>query len=278
MYALSTNLENIDDVSEETSMDSISFLPSELGKTKKAIVSLATQMPEWNIEILEDNDVKRVVFGESLTINVGNEDWEAFLNIFDNCCVANNKVNLTSMLCEAVNDEMDDLLKNLKPQLIKTFTENPLDEAQLDINRWKTRFSVDKYKNNDCLVSYQSKNNDLRKLYNGILKFYKGDKGNLEMLTDALEGKTSLASFRMFNDFKYLYGTRVFSRFHGIKMILEVTVDLEFNIAETVYIDDQDVLDTLGETKAGYKIKGNVVFPKGQRFNESFYRILENSI
>jgi len=263
---------------EDTSMSSISYLPSHLGTVKAAIASLAKQMPEWNIEILEDFDSKKVQFGESLCISVPNEHWEEFLSLFDNCDITNHKINLSSELNEAMEYEISDLLKNLKPQLIRTFSVAPFDEVQLDINRWRNRFGADKFKAQDVLVSYQNKKNDLRELYNGLLKYYKNDKGNLEMLIDALKGKTSLASFQLFNDRKFLYGARVFSRFHGIKMLFEGIVNPEFNMSESVYINDPDVLDVLEEQPRGYKVVGNVVYPKGQRFAETFYKILEGAI
>lgn len=268
---------NMDQMDEETYMSAISYLPAHFGSTKKAISALARLKLDWNIDILETEDGRTVFFEKDLKINVPNEHWDNFLEIFDGK-LENSCLNLHAILYEAMNDEINDLIRDLKPTLIRAFTRPPFDEIEEDANRWKVRFKVDSYMQQSVPVSYATKKRDLMKLYQNLLKAYENDIGNMEMLIEAFRDKTPLSAFDIFKQYDYIYGTRIRSNFLGTAMLFEATIDMTFVISETVFIDDQDIVDEAESDIKSIKVVGQVIYPRGDRFDNNFYRILYDII
>lgn len=256
---------------EETTMGDIAFLPIHLGRTKKAILDLAKLKLDWDIEILENENDRTVRFGNILNISVPNEHWDNFLTIFDGK-LEKGYLNLRSKLSEAMDDEVRNLVKELKPTLIRAFTNPPFDNLEEDIDRWKARFGVHSYIDQKVPVAYDTKKRDLMKLYENLLETYRGDVGNMEMLISSFRDKTPLSAFDIFKHYDYIYGGRVRSDYLGITMLFEGTVDMTFVISETVYVEDQDVVDAVEADVRSIKVVGNVVYPRGERFQGDFYR------
>lgn len=276
LYELSTELENM---KEETTMSNITFLPTHLGTVKAAIATLSKFKLDWNIEILENDDNREVRFEDALIVTVPNEHWDAFLRIFDKKELSNNNfLNLRTILKEAMEDEVRELLLSLKPELIRAFTNPPFDDLEKDANNWRARFGVVGLRRQDVVVSYGSKKVDLKKLYMSLGKVYKNDKGNLEMLIDAFKNKEPLSTFVVFKKHDYLYGAKIHSRFRGVNLVFEATIDMSFTTSETVYVSSIEVIDDVEADIGSVKVVGNVIYPKGMRFEGNFYRRLKDAI
>lgn len=274
-YDLATKLSR---VNEDTAMSDIAYLPTQLGATKKKLADLSKMKLQWNIEILENGDVKRVCFEDALIIDVPTIHWDSFLEIFDCCDISNGYLNLRSILNEAMEDEIDDTTDELKPVLIRAFTNPPFDDIDEDIDNWKVRFNVKSFKEQNVVISYNTKKVDLLKLYTELTRAYRGDLGNLEMLTTAFVDKTPLSAFEIFKQYDYLYGSRILSNYLDTTMLFEATVDFTFIISESVYVDNQDVIDDIEADVRDIKVVGNVIYPHGERFSTQFYRILNDII
>ena len=258
---------------EQTTMGDIAYLPTHFGRTRKAILDLVKLKLDWNIEILENEDTRTVCFGNILSISVPNEHWDNFLAIFDGK-LAKGYLNLRSKLNEALDDEMDSLVKELKPTLMRAFTNPPMDDLEEDIGRYKARFGVSSYKEQRVPIAYDTKKRDLMRLYESLLEAYRDDVGSMEMLVSAFRDKTPLSAFDIFKHYDYIYGARVRSDYLGITMLMEATVDMTFVISETIYVEDQDVVDVVEADIQSVKVVGNVIYPRGERFQGSFYREL----
>jgi len=274
-YNLASSLERL---KEDTTMNNISYLPTHFGQTRNALKDLAKIKLDWDIEILEQSVGKEVRFGNALNVSVPNEHWENFLTIFDNCDLVDSRLNLRSLLNEALDDEVRDLTLELKPTLIRAFTNPPFDEIEQDINRWKGRFKVERFLDQNVPVSFDTKTRDLMKLYESLLNSYRDDIGNMEMLIEAFRDKTPLSAFETFKQYDFIYGARVRSRFEGITMLFEATIDMTFVLTETVYIEEQDIVDDIEEADTSIKVVGQIIYPRGERFNRNFYPNLYNII
>jgi hypothetical protein len=267
----------LDQMEEATAIADIAYLPSNLSSVKKSISDLSKMKLDWNIEILEKDGSKEVQFEDSLSIDVPSEHWDNFLTIFDGI-LENGYLNLREMLFEAMEDERNNLVQELRPTLIRAFTNPPFDQVEEDLNRWKAKFRVDSYKKQKVPVSYSTKQHDLMKMYKNLLESYKDDVGSMEMLIEAFRDKTPLSTFDVFKHYDYIYGGRIRSTFLGTTMMFEGTIDMTFVISETVFIEDQDIVDAVEEDIFSVKVVDRVIYPKGERFNPEFYRGLYNII
>jgi len=274
-YDLATSL---GEISEETSMSDIAYLPTQLGAVKKKLGDLSKLKPDWKIDVLENGDINRVCFEDAFSIDVPTMHWDNFLEIFDNCDISNGYMNLRSILNEAMEDELDNTTDELKPTLIRAFTNPPFDQVDEDIDKWKVRFNVESFKEQNTVISHNNKKANLLKLYSELTASYEGDLGNLEMLITAFRDKTPLSAFEVFKDYDYVYGARILSNHMGVSMLFEATVDFTFVISESIYIEDQDIVDDVEADSRNIKVVGNVIYPRGERFDTNFYRILNDII
>jgi hypothetical protein len=78
-YDLATKFE---DISEETSMSNIAYLPTSVGIIKSAVTDLKRKKADWGIEILEDESGREVKFENALTIKVPHIHWNHFQQNF----------------------------------------------------------------------------------------------------------------------------------------------------------------------------------------------------
>lgn len=282
-YNLSTELEN---VGEQTTMSSISFLPVHLGNTIKAISGLSKKKKKWQIEILEDEDGRIVVFEDELKIHVPHMHWKSFVTIFDRDITSGDELNLNTILKEEkriLREQLEKDISDLKGELSNVIdgiiTEAPIRKIIEHHSIWYTMFGVKTYKTpNKVLIKSETKTKDLRKLTRRLWDAYGDDKGYLELLIDAVENKQALGSYEVFKEHTFLYGTRIQSRYNGVTLVFEASVDLSFVEAETIYVDDTGVLDELEEDVGGIKVVKNLVFPVGPMFRPSVFMKLKSII
>jgi len=180
---------------------------------------------------------------------------------------------------EAMDEDMTKLREDLKPSLTRLFEGDPFHFVERDALLWKSRFGVDRYLTAGApLVSVEKKVRDLQKLAGTLLQKYGNDRGYLEMLIEAMAEREPLNSFDGFKANDYLYGTRMHSSHEGVEMVFEAALDPLYNVSETIYVGDTDVLDRWEELARGIKRVGNVVYPKGERFTPGLLQLLEHAI
>jgi hypothetical protein len=180
---------------------------------------------------------------------------------------------------EAMEEDMLKLREDLKPILVELFEGDPFHWVERDSMVWKSRFGVDKYLTAGApLVSIEKKVRDLQKLAGTLLQKYGNDRGYLEMLIEAMSEREPLNSFDGFKSNDYLYGTRMHSSHEGIELVFEAALDPLYNVSETIYVSDSDVLDRWEELAKGIKRVGNVVYPRSERFTPDVVQLLEHAI
>lgn len=180
---------------------------------------------------------------------------------------------------EAMEDDMTKLRQDLKPALIRLFEGDPFHLVETDARLWASRFGVDQYLSEDApLVAIENKIRGVQNLAGTLLQNYGNDRGYLEMVIDAMGEREPLSSFDGFKENDYLYGTRIRSNHEGVEMVFEASLDPLYVVSETVYIENDDVLDRWEELVGGIKRVKNVVYPQGERFTPDTLQQLEHAI
>ncbi len=268
-------------MNEETSIEDIDFIPSDHGRTVGgAMKELVKMKDEWDIEIL-DNDIeenKKVTFENQLRISVQNEDWNLFTKLFESKLRDGGTVNLKKYLIEAMDDEMNYIRSNLKPELIRLFTTSPFDELEKDLNKWQQVFGVRNWKKQSTLISASIKKGSISKLNKNLLKNYKDDRGTMEMLIDDVRNRRSLTAYDGFDSSDFIYGGRIHSNYDGIDLIFEGSVDYNYVMSETIMISDMDIVDKIEEACNSIKVVKNVLYPKGERFGSDVFTMIKEYI
>lgn len=262
---------------EATTMDAVTFLPTNLGAVRAAVKNLSKKKWKWGLTILEDdNGNKDVRIENELRIIVPKEHWEAFQEMFQGELNDDAELNLKELLIEAIEDELSELRKELKPALVKMYNEQSIELLDKTIKVWKSVFGVDQIitDSNKVAVTSGRKGRDIQKLYGKLIRAYGEDKGGLEMLLADLTGDRPLSAFTIFKKFDYLYGDRVVSTLQDITLILEAVVDTTHMTSESIYISDEDVLDEIEDQLTSVKRVGNVIYPVGERFDVGFFNSL----
>lgn len=287
-YELASHLEDPDHIKETTTIDAIAYLPSHVGAVKAAIDGLKQKKKQWNIEVLETDNGKTVRFEDALEITVPSEHWDHFQSMFEGVVNDNEYLSYNEELNEKLNEEevpeetVQELRRNIKPALTQFYNKEEFLAVDKDLNIWKSRFGVDSFLTEggreSPLVVAENKSKGIQKLAGEILREYGHDRGNMEMLLESLNEHSPMNSFDVFKDRTYLYGTRVRSTVDGVELILEATVDNLYVVSETIFVNDDEVLDLLEESSDGVKRVGKVIYPKGNHFPPHVFKALEEAV
>jgi len=268
----------VGNIGETTVAADMAYLPSGFETIKAAIVDLGKKKKEWGITVLENEKDYTITFEDALRIKVPKEHWQEFSGILDGDL--QKTVNLSRNIREAFDEEMEELWKTLSVELIDMYKKPPFDALDKDINNWRARFGVQSYKTpNTVVIKYESKNRDIKRLLHKLkTKLYlKGDRGEIELMLDAIQNKSPMNAFEGFSGYDFLYGCRIQSRYYGESMTFECGIDMAYVTTESIYIQSQEIIDALSDLKT-IKIVRNVVFPTGGSFNRSFFRTLKKEI
>jgi hypothetical protein len=266
----------IQKMNEETTMSDIIYLPSSLGAVKTAFKSLAKEKPDWNIEILENEDGKIVNFENKLRILVSSKDWSAFGKFMGELNTSSVSLKNFLKIDEAKNN-LFNLRNELKTELNRYF------ELKLFLITHKlysyisSNFGISKYFERNILIPCFDKKKAIKKLYGDFIRRYGDDKGMLEVIIDSIKHNESLARFEiktednkvfaLSSNYDFLYGFRVLSRLYKFSMIFEFTVDFSLFVQQSISIFGEDrLLDFVGDNVAGVSIVRDVIYPKAGIF------------
>lgn len=261
---------------EATTMSNITYLPSGLSAVKSAIQVLAMKKKDWNIDILEQEKGRQVVFEDEYSIFVPHTYWNDFTALFDDC-LASGQVSLDKYLREAMAEDMEELKEDLKPALTRMFNNDAFRQLDKTVNQWRSRFGVKTYQRTDSLVRFEDKLRDIQKLTAKLFDVYGRDRGNLELLLEAIRNGDPLNSFHVFRQRDFLYGTRVYSAYARIPLIFEATIDMAHMLAQSIVVNDSDVLDDL-QGNRGVKVVRTVIYPVGESFDPRFFQELQDAV
>lgn len=266
---------------EATTMNAISFIPAHMGVVKSQVKKLAKTKQKWGMEILEDDEGnKDVRIEDALRIIVPNKHWEQFQEMFNGELNNDSYLNLGSLLNEAIEDDIKELRDDLKPSLLAMFGEEEFSVLDKSVHAWQGRFGIKEIitNKNNVLIKLSRKGRDIQKLAGDLLHAYKKDRGGLEIILNDIKTKAPLSSHEIFKKYGYLYGSRVASRYNDVLLILESVIDMSFIPSETIYIDDEAVLDAIEDEVTSVKRVGNVIYPADDKFDVNFFATLQNMI
>ena len=286
LFNLATELQEVErtrrvKLLEATTMNAISFLPAQLGVVRAKVKGLAKRKQKWGLEILEDDDGnKDVRIEDALRILVPKEHWDSFQEMFVGNLNDDSYLNLSELLTEAMEDELKDLRANLKPALFEMFNEQRFASLDKTIKVWQGRFGINRIVTNrgKVIVTSEHKGRDIQQLYGKLLRIYEEDRGGLEMLVADMENSRPLCAYDVFKKYDYLYGSRVLSEHLDITLIFEANIDMAFMASQSIYVDDEEVLDEIEDEIATVKRVGNVLYPSNEMFDVNFFDILYNII
>jgi hypothetical protein len=182
-------------------------------------------------------------------------------------------------IMEAVSVDLKRLRSDLKKELIKLFNDEAFLLMVNHYDVWRSTLGVKNHRTAKVTVTIENSERDIQRLYGQLLREYGDDKGNLEMIIAAIQDRRPLGQFDVFNKFSNLFGTRVESVFGGITLVYEGTIDFIYDNSESVYIDDNEILDS-AEEMFGKAVKRsrNLLYPVGGKFRVGFFNGLKNLI
>jgi hypothetical protein len=277
IYQLTEQLMRAD---EATTMSSIAYLPSTLGAVKGSIHSLAKMKRDWDVSFNEDAKWRNVDFEGDLRVRVPLQYWGDFTKNFGMIKGA-GKVDLSSLLKEAVEEDLDFLRKDLKPYLVQLYGDPMFIQVDKQTNLWKANFGVTERYETKSAVSVESKEKDIQFIVTKLLKVYGNDRGGMEMILTAIQEKQVLSSFSIFNKFDFLYGTKFLSTYRDVKLIYESLIDMSYQFSQSVLIDPKypDIIYAIEDLHdASIQIVKNVLYPVGSVFKARFLKDLKNIV
>jgi hypothetical protein len=252
-----------------------------MGAVRSRIKKLSKTKQKWGLEILEDDEGnKDVRIEKALRIIVPNEHWDQFQGMFEGELSNDSYLNLSTLLNEAMEDDFKTMRDELKPTLIEMFDSEEFASLDKTINVWKSRFGISEIitNKNNVLVKLFRRGRDIQKLTGDLLHAYRKDRGGLEILLNDIRTKSPLSSHEVFKKFGFLYGSRVASRFNDVVLIFEAVIDPAFVASQTIYIDNDAVLDEIEDEITTVKRVGNVLYPADDKFDVDFFATLQNTI
>jgi len=272
-------IDNImESLEEDTTSANIAYLPSGFAVIKPVLNALARMKKDWNIDILENEDDYLINFENKCQISVKKAHLESFRRD-TNIDIGQKIISLDQFLNEA-EDEIESLLNMVNINLHELMVRQPINNVDNDLEHWSRLFKGnDISKEDDVALRIGNLEQNMKALNQEIRNKYSDDRGNLELLIDALKNKTPLNAFDVFKNYNYLFGGRMKTVYSGVSMYFEAMVDNSFNMTESILIESPELLDEIEDYK-GVKVAKNIVFPNTTtgRFLSSFFGDLKKAI
>lgn len=261
-YDLAHQIQN--DLFEEgaaTTMDAISYLPSQVGSVRSAIQKLKKQKDTWNLEILEGDDCRTVQFEDSLKITVPDELWEEFQDMFDGQLDENSYLNLKNKICDAVQLTEESIFETrvdeLRSRIEEMVNSQEIQTARKISEKFASLLNIgqDLTSTIEAVIPIYSPIHEWIDKYVGDVLFEnEPDVGSMEIL---LEGFNT----QSLGEGKCLLGGRYQTEYSGIGMVFEVRVSFDKDCSYTLSVGDAEVADCLEEACVGLERIGQVFYP-----------------
>lgn len=249
---------------EQTTMSCISFLPSGFAPVKSALKKLGKIKTLWGLEVLEDVDVVKVTIEDSLSIDVQKEHWDNFVKLMGGGLnTSSETLDLSTYLLEGQEDDLESLRSTLRSSLARLVEIPQAKKMESMFEGWKAKFGPVRLSTpKSVMIKYPATDGQLDKLHRQLMKRMGKDKGQMEMLLDAILNQEPLNAFPVFSTFDWLYGGIAFSKYNGIGLEFQSGINMSFNTVQSITSPDQDVIDDFEENDVSVKADGKVVYPK----------------
>jgi len=266
-------------LAEATAMANISYLPTELGKVRKAIKDLSKKKEELRVDVLEDQGGRILTFDNELRISVSSEHWQDFI---DKVFMGWEPMGTFGFpISEDVGKQFDHAIKRFREVLLSLESRSPLSEAKNDIQVFTEVFQKNNESNISIALRYNHFIPDVENIIKQVKTRFMDDIGFVEMVTDALGTKRPVGVYEVFSGYDNIYGGLITARDAKVykgKLSFEALIDNGWTLHERIYMEDRDVLEALVDEDGTVKIVKNQVFPVGGRFRTNFFWDLEEII
>lgn len=231
---------------ETTTEDMISFIPGHIGRIQARLRDLSKLKTVWDIDIIESDSGKVVVFGDQFKVFVPKEHWKLFQEKFLHKQKIEEKIQTDATLLE----------KKIKRAIIKFFKRKPFQDLILICELWRQNFPDSSFLPvEDSIINLKTIKQDINALVEKVLKY---DRGQIDLFIDALDsGGRNITAFEDFNK-NFILGARIEKRGIGI---LNCNINTALHIYLTIEIKDDDLLAKLKEANPRLTVLGKVIFP-----------------
>lgn len=185
---------------------------------------------------------------------------------------------------DAVLEQRSELIHNIYNKLMRVMTVDLRDNKQIKrtivlLNYWLSLFPQSKYLpiSVPVAVNLGSYDKSILELINRIKNIYVDDMGGLQELVTAIKEDRPLNALAPFSECDYIVGVRVETKYQGIVMVLNITVNLAMIPTCSLYVESSDVLDEL-ESYRTVKVLKDMAFPVGQFFSPSIFHNIKDII
>lgn len=253
-----------------TTMNSISYLPTQLGVVRAALTGLGKKKRKWNMEVLEGEGGRTVKFEDALQINVPNEHWDTFQKMFDGELGNDSSFELPSAIMDSDDETALDIEgeKAVIHLAVESFFRcSQVINLQKIYERWVSRMGVKENKTPKCVLLPVGKLEEgIEAVYNSLLKGIEEDRGQLEMLSERVDDDP-LPDIQKTGEYTVLAGTRIRSELEGFGVIFEARLGFDKSLKLSILVEDGDLADRLEESlPSGVRRVGNVFYPEAQHF------------
>jgi len=276
-YNLINKIKNM--LKEDTTMSTISYLPSQVGVVKAFIGDLSKEKDDWDLEVLDGKDYKSVKFGGKSSINVLHKYWDSFNKLFGGKLEHGKSLKVKGLF-EANVDELKAIRSELMRAIHNFFNFRKFKVLRLIYTNFRNYFKVNNTSSPRYVVALNDIDRGILDLYGKILKEYGEDRGTLEMMVTAFQEQKPLGKFTLFGKNDFICGLKAESRTNGVTLVLELGIDINDvggSIQQSLYVGNPNVIDEIKDRKDVKTVK-SMIYPVGGIFTESFFKDLHELI
>ena len=262
-------------LNEDTVSGNIVYFPGSFTTVRQTILNLGGLKSKWKLKILKNENDYGVDFENQLKIIVPKEHYQHFnVNVLKIDGV--KEVNLSKIFQEAITVNFQDLINTF----ILTLRKIPSILNSLELmNTWISNFSNSQFLSipEKILINLQRYDRSVMGLMGKIKEKYGGDKGYIEQLITTIEENRPLSNIDYINQFSYLVGCRIQSQYEGIKLQLDLFVNLALQSTQVITVDELDIAMELKFYK-DVKVVKNKIYPLSGTFRPYIFDALKDII
>jgi hypothetical protein len=238
-----------------TTMNAISYLPSQVGKVRGALKTLKQKKNKWNLEVHESDEGYKVQFEDALVIDVAKEHWDHFQGMFEGVLDNNAYLDLQVQLMDRVQLTEEQMIKTRQDEFLDKVLNTLFVQETHNVmgasSAWLKAFGCEK---------------DLSKLTDCVGRFNEFIDEKIEECGDdlgALEIMIENFSVDSLKDAaEYLIADRYSSSFAGVGLVFEAQLNFDFEGSCSIWVQDSEAADVLEEAYIGLQRIGNVFYPR----------------
>ena len=269
--------EIIQTLREETTTANIAYLPSGFTSIESMFKKMAKKKPIWSVEVVDEPEDYKFKVENELHITVPKKHVNTFKQESGINDFGMKELNLSKYVAEAREVDIGGLLNDVEENLYSLLAKPPMLTIDEDLPAWNKAFPGMYLKVKSALLNTNSIEQDMASLIKILQLKMHDDVGSLQLLMESLKSQKSLAKFDVFEDYKYLLAGVIKSTYKGTDLIFEGLVDMSFGMSEKIYTTNSVVLDAMEEIRL-VKVRKNVIYPVGNRFQYNFFISIKNAI